>query len=76
MAAKPGNQINPNKLRLSKWTAVAPQQREKHFIVTELLEHEDGTVWGCVLEAVINKRQQHLSWHELKDAERWLPGWR
>ena len=28
------NRINPNKLQHSKWTAVQPCNREKHFLVT------------------------------------------
>ena len=30
--------INPRKLLLSKWTAVAPQAREKHFMVVRLID--------------------------------------
>jgi tryptophan-rich hypothetical protein len=31
------NNTSPNKLYPSKWTAVQPQKKEKHFIVTELI---------------------------------------
>jgi len=30
------NRLNPRKLLLSKWTAALPQNREKHFLVSEL----------------------------------------
>ena len=29
------NRINPTKLLRSKWTAVSPVKKEKHFMVTE-----------------------------------------
>lgn len=32
--------LNPKKLLLSKWTAVQPQDKEKHYIVTELVQAE------------------------------------
>ncbi|MEO4014834.1 TIGR02450 family Trp-rich protein [Pseudomonas rossensis] len=38
------NRINPIKLLLSKWTAAHPQNREKHFLITELFRDEQGTV--------------------------------
>ena len=34
------NQINPKKLRLSKWTAVNPKEKEKHFLVTKVIDPE------------------------------------
>lgn len=36
------NQINPKKLRLSKWTAVNPQEKEKHFLVTKVVDPEQA----------------------------------
>ena len=74
-AARP-NQINPDKLYLSKWTAVVPQNREKHFLVTRLLLDEEENVIGCVLEAVLTNREQRLDWRVLKDRACWQPGWR
>ena len=38
------HRLTPRKLLLSKWTAAKPQNREKHFLVTELFSDEDGTV--------------------------------
>ena len=32
--------LNPKKLLLSKWTAVTPHDKEKHFIVTGVIEPE------------------------------------
>ncbi|MEM1091938.1 MAG: TIGR02450 family Trp-rich protein [Pseudomonadota bacterium] len=70
------NQINPRKLMHSKWTAVTPVNREKHFMVTKVEFDEDGTVVSCELEAVMSKRPQSIDWRELKDVSRWRFGWR
>ena len=32
------NPISPKKLLLSKWTAVTPMSKEKHFVVTQVVE--------------------------------------
>ncbi|KZN15033.1 TIGR02450 family Trp-rich protein [Marinomonas sp. TW1] len=70
------HQINPNKLLLSKWTSHSPQQKEKHFIVTELIRDEDDKVIECVLEAVINHQQYRLPWQSLSTKELWQQGWK
>ncbi len=70
------NRINPRKLLLSKWTAVVPQHKQKHFIVTRLLFDELDQVIGCDLEAVINRRTHTIDWHELEDDNRWIMGWK
>lgn len=70
------HQINPNKLLLSKWTAVAPLNRERHFLVSKLLRDELENVTGCVLEAVLTQRTQQMDWQLLKDESRWQQGWR
>lgn len=69
------NQINPAKLLLSKWTAVQPLNREKHFLVTKLLRDELETITGCVLEAALTQRAQEIDWQLLKDDSRWRQGW-
>lgn len=70
------NQINPNKLLLSKWTAVKPQNKEKHFLVTEVIKNELEIIVGCVLEAVLTRQQYAMDWQVLKNSENWLAGWR
>lgn len=69
------NQINSDKLMLSKWTAVVLQQREKHFLVTCVNEDEQGVVITCVVEAVLTHNEYEIAWQELKDSTRWLAGW-
>lgn len=66
--------INPAKLLHSKWTAVQPENREKHFLVVAVTREGDR-VTGCVLEAVHSRREIEIDWRELKDAERWRQGW-
>ena len=69
------NNVNPRKLLNSKWTAVIPAKREKHFIVSEIEFDEDGLVVFCCLEAVISKRPISINWNDLKDDGNWAHGW-
>jgi tryptophan-rich hypothetical protein len=69
------NQINPKKLLNSKWTAVNPIKKEKHFLITEV-EFEENEVTHCLIEAVMTKRTQALDWQELKNQDDWLSGWK
>ena len=70
--------LNPKKLLLSKWTAVAPQSKEKHFIVIKLLWPDDpaAPLRFIALEAVFSRRVQVLPWRELQDTGSWRQGWR
>ena len=70
------NRINPAKLLLSKWTAVRPRHKEKHFLVTKLLRDEEGDVQKIELEALIGHRAQRLTWQTLQNAEDWKIGWK
>ena len=69
------NRINPAKLLLSKWTAARPQNKEKHFLVTELFRDEEGTVLEIELQAVMTRRAERLAWQTLRNAEDWKIGW-
>lgn len=69
------NRINPRKLLLSKWTAAHPQNREKHFLVTELFRDEEGTVLEVELQAVLTKRVARLDWQALQNSTHWKIGW-
>ena len=70
------NRINPGKLLNSKWTAVKPVKKEKHFLVTELEFDEEGKVVHCLIEAVLSNRAQAIDWTELKDEGCWQQGWK
>lgn len=68
--------INPKKLLNSKWTAVRPQNKEKHFIVSEIEFDEEGLVIRCCIEALMSKRNIAIQWQDLKDSSHWLQGWK
>jgi len=61
------NPIHPKKLLLSKWTAVTPLNKEKHFMVIKVIdpEIEGGAVEQVVIEAVMSKRQKTIQWRSL-----------
>jgi tryptophan-rich hypothetical protein len=69
--------LNPRKLLLSKWTAVTPQRKEKHFIVTRLVEPDDPDlpVTQVEIEAVHSRRSQVIAWKSLTDTTVWKQGW-
>ena len=75
--ARPARRLNPAKLRLSKWTAVVPRDREKHFIVVELVAPAlpGAPLERLVLEAVHSGRRQALKWKDLLDERCWHQGW-
>ncbi len=70
------HRLNPRKLLLSKWTAVHPQNREKHFLVSQLLSDEAGNLLQIELQAVHSQRCQRLDWRALQDPEHWHIGWK
>jgi len=70
------NKVYPRKLLNSKWTAVNPVNKEKHFLVTELEFNQDGVVNHCLMEAVISNRSERIDWKELKNQAKWLQGWK
>lgn len=76
MSTPPKRRLNPRKLLLSKWTAAQPQNRERHFLVTELIRDEEDNILGVELQAVLTQRSQQLDWRQLQESERWLQGWR
>lgn len=67
----------PNKLLNSKWTAVMPVNKEKHFMVTKLIlpDLPAQPIEYIELEAVHSKRVQVLAWQQLNDAKVWRQGW-
>lgn len=69
------NRINPAKLLHSKWTAVEPKNKEKHFLVVEVEFDEEGVVVNCLLEAVISRRATSVNWQDLKNSVIWKQGW-
>jgi len=73
----PLNPLSPKKLLLSKWTAVNPSHKEKHFVVVRVVEPEPPSlrVDEVELQAVHSGRSFVLDWRDLRDGARWRQGW-
>jgi tryptophan-rich hypothetical protein len=73
----PSLRLDPKKLLLSKWTAVAPRGKELHFLVTKVIEPDppDTKIENIELEAVHSRRVLTLPWRELTDRSQWRQGW-
>jgi tryptophan-rich hypothetical protein len=69
--------LHPKKLLLSKWTAVKPLARQKHFLVTKVVEPEppEAPVEWVDIEAVYSKKVQRIRWRDLLDDAVWRQGW-
>ena len=67
--------IHRKKLLHSKWTAVHPKNKEKHFIVTQCFKEKNDQIQTVKIQAVHSKRDFLIEWHELKNSEKWLQGW-
>jgi tryptophan-rich hypothetical protein len=71
------NPLNPKKLLLTKWTAVKPVAKQKHFLVSKVIQPELPTdpIELVEIEAVLSKATQVISWRELQDDAVWRQGW-
>ena len=71
------NALSPKKLLHTKWTALVPRDKEKHFLVTKVIEPlpPGSPVVSIEIEAVHSKRVRVIAWRELKDALQWRRGW-
>ncbi|NMQ27826.1 TIGR02450 family Trp-rich protein [Candidatus Accumulibacter phosphatis] len=76
-ASQAARRLNPKKLLLSKWTAASPYGKERHFMVTEVIQPGQPAtrIETIVLEAVYSGRLFSLSWRDLSDGRQWLQGW-
>ena len=74
----PPNKINPKKLLLSKWTAVHPIAKQKHFLVSKVIlpEVPDEKIEFVEIEAVYSKKTRQIPWRDLLNSEEWLQGWK
>ena len=71
------NALSPKKLVHTKWTAVEPRNKEKHFLVTKVIKPEPpgSLVVSVEIEAVHSKRARIIGWRELTDVAHWRRGW-
>jgi tryptophan-rich hypothetical protein len=72
------NRISPKKLLLSKWTAVHPIGKQKHFLVSKVTLPEDPQqrIELIEIEAVYSKKTKQIYWRELSDSDHWIQGWK
>ena len=71
------NLLQPKKLLLTKWTAVKPIAKDKHFLVAKVIQPELPLVvvqW-VEMEAVYSKNITRIDWQELRDDTTWRQGW-
>lgn len=78
------NPVHPKKLLLTKWTAVQPVRRQKHFVVTKVIEPEapgpdevraGAKIEWIEIEAVYSGKVRRIAWRELRDTSLWRQGW-
>lgn len=62
---------HPRHLLGSKWSARQPRERALHWEV-QAYAPKQGLL---TLRAVLTGAEERVPWRELRDRERWLPGW-
>jgi len=62
---------------LSKWTAVTPMAKQKHFLIRRVIQPttETDPVEWVEIESVFSKATQIIQWRELQNDEVWRQGW-
>ena len=71
------NPLNPKKLLLTNWTAVIPIAKQKHFLVSRVIQPEQPTdpIQDVEIESVFSKATQIIAWRELQNDCVWRQGW-
>ena len=72
------NNLSPKKLLLTKWTAVQPINKQKHFLVSKVIlpEPPSEKIEFVEIEAVYSQKTSLISWRDLTNSEIWLQGWK
>ena len=72
------NKVNPKKLLLSKWTAVHPIAKQKHFLVSKVIlpEAPEEKIEFVEIEAIYSKKTRQIPWRDLMNSAEWLQGWK
>jgi len=71
------NRLSPKKLLLTKWTAVQPIAKQKHFLVSKVIVPElpSEKIEFVEIEAVYSKKTTVIAWRDLTNNQVWLQGW-
>jgi len=71
------NPLNPKKLLLTKWTAVTPVKKQKHFLVSRVIQptQPEDPIESVEIESVFSRATQVIAWRELQNDDVWLQGW-
>jgi tryptophan-rich hypothetical protein len=71
------NPLNPKKLLLSKWTAVTPVAKQKHFLVSKVIKPDLPTspIEWVEIESVFSQSKQVIAWRDLQNDSVWRQGW-
>lgn len=69
--------LHPKKLLRTKWTAVQPIDRQKHFLVSRVILPDDpaAAIEWVEIEAVMTKACRQIAWRSLRDESLWRQGW-
>jgi tryptophan-rich hypothetical protein len=62
---------------MTKLTAVKPVAKQKHFLVSRVIQPEQPTnpIEWVEIEAVFSMATQVIAWRDLKDDSVWRQGW-
>ena len=71
------NPLNPKKLLLTKWTAAKTVTKQKHFLVSRVIQPEQPTdpIESVEIEAVFSKATQVIARRDLRDNSVWRQCW-
>lgn len=72
------NPLSPKKLLLTKWTAVKPIAKQKHFLVSKVIlpEPPNEKIEWVEIEAVMTKKVTRIAWRDLTNSSLWIQGWK
>jgi tryptophan-rich hypothetical protein len=72
------NLPNRKKLLNSKWTAIKPDNKEKHFVVSyvKLNDDDNQIIEFVILTAVLTNKTYQIDYKELKNEKEWKQGWK
>lgn len=69
------NKVNPKVLLNSKWTKLSVENKEKHFVITQVEFDEQRNVIECIITAVMSRNEYEINWRDLKVPSLWRFGW-